>query len=58
MQKNIRVYQGNNYNYDDSNLDSQRIIFYFEIINILDKFSTDAILTRKLICRIILTIYK
>ncbi len=56
VQENIRVQQGGNPNYDDPNLGSQRIIFDFEIINILDKSSTGIILTKKSIYQMILTI--
>ncbi len=56
MQENIIVQQGGNPDYDDPNLGSQRIIFDFEIINNLDKYSTGIILTKKSIYRMILTI--
>ncbi|WP_374696562.1 spiroplasma phage ORF1-like family protein [Spiroplasma endosymbiont of Polydrusus formosus] len=47
VQENIIVKQGGNPNYDNLNLSNQRIIFNFEIINNLDKSSTDINLTRK-----------
>ncbi|KAF0851388.1 spiroplasma phage ORF1-like family protein [Spiroplasma poulsonii] len=58
VQENIRVQQGGNPDYDDSNLGSQRIIFDFKIINNMEKldWKPDVILTRKSIYRMILTI--
>ncbi len=56
IQEKIRIQQGGNPNYDDPNLGSQRIIFYFEIINNLNKSSIGTILTKKSIYRMILTI--
>ncbi|WP_338965368.1 MULTISPECIES: spiroplasma phage ORF1-like family protein [unclassified Spiroplasma] len=58
VQENIRIQQGGNPDYDDSNLGSQRIIFDFEIINNMEKldWKPSIILTRKSIYRMILTI--